>query len=45
MVLLRGQVIVVWFLRGEGIELRGGKQFFSGGSVGTKAKLEVGGWV
>ena len=40
MVLLIGQVIVVWFLREEGIELRGGPKFGSGGSVGTKAKAE-----
>ena len=43
MVLLIGQVIVVWFLREEGIELRGGPKFGSRGNVGTKAKSEGGG--
>ena len=43
MVLLRRQVIVVWFPRDTGIELMGGLEFGSGGSVGTKAKSEEGG--
>ena len=34
---------MVWFPRDTGIELMGGLEFGSGGSVGTKAKSEEGG--
>ena len=43
--LIRGEVVVVWFLREEWIDFRYGQNIVSRGGIGNNVEGSGGGWI